>query len=511
MLQTIRQQQRWIVTALVILVGSVFVLLFGPWDLRQSQRVANFPIQVDGVPYSQDQFLRVRQFREQSYRRVLGDSFDAAVARDQLDAIAANEIIQRALLAAEGERLGLHVSDDEVDRVLAIQAQSFRDSDGGIDEPQFRAYVVHEFGSVREFKDQIREDLLVQKMLRLIGSGASVSDAEARASLLYKREQVRIAYVALDPTVPNTQLAIMEGEVDEFLRQSEDRVRTRYDEQIDRFELPERARVRHILFSTAELIPLDEEPSESTLEAARARAEAAVARIEAGEDMAAVARDVSDDLGSKDDGGDLGLVTREGLLDPLEDAAFGLPLGELSPLIESDNGFHVIRVEERLPAETRSFEEARSELAREILVEERTVAWVDDQASALATAVAGGSSLEEAARALGVSIERPAGFRRRGDGYVPGLGEAPEVSVAAFAMVPGQTAPEEFRVGERRVFLQLLEREAPDEIEIEANLEEETERLANEKRQRVQDAWIAKRREKLTEEGRIQVDLSQIR
>lgn len=117
-----------------------------------------------------------------------------------------------------------------------------------------------------------------------------------------------------------------------------------YDQNPKLFDAGERVRASHILVRVPEGAGAD------VKKAARAKAEAALARVRKGEEFAAVAREVSEDPGSGPRGGDLGVFGRGQMVPPFEQAAFALPAGHFSGLVETSFGFHIIKVQERLPA-----------------------------------------------------------------------------------------------------------------------------------------------------------------
>jgi len=497
MLRFIRQGQRWLVTALVAAIGGVFVLFFGPWDFSRNAGSTNTPISVDGVQYTSDDLARVRSNIEQQYRDSLGDQFDAVSKNLQIPDRAVRQLVDRAILAGEARRMGLAAGTGEVDGVIREAFSGFRDDDGHLDEEQARAYVVYEWGSVRRFKQEVRTDVLLRKLGRVLLGTAGASRAEALDSLRYRGEQVRIAFVALDPTTPPADLEVLPGDVEEFARGHGDQIREAYEADLSRYQLPARIRLRHVLVRVG---PEGEE-------AAREQAEAIRGRIEAGEDMASVARERSDDEGSRKLGGDLGLLPVTEVSRTLRDAVEGIETGALSPVVRGEQGFHVVRLEESRAAETRSLEDVTLEIAEELQRHERATTWATERADALEQAIAKGESLEDAARELRLNIERTDFFQLRPDGFIPDLGDSVEVQTAAFAArLAHPTWPYPLAVGDKTVFIQLLERRDPDPAALEAGIDAERDRLTQEAQQRAEQLWLADRRTQLQAEGRIYID-----
>lgn len=338
MLETLRRSQRWLMGAVIFVVGGVFVAYLGLGGPRASTPSAGAVVELDGRRYTLREHRDVRDQQEQRLRESLGDAFDAVGASAYLDQMATEALIQRAVLAAEAEALGLRATDDEVRQVVRSY---FPGPDGRIDAEAAREYGERRYGSERRFANEIRDDILMTKLLRLIDAGVEVSDAEVRDALRYQREAVRLAIVVLDPSRPRADLALDEAAVEAMLADQSARVRAFYDEHPERFKQPERVRARHLLIRVAS------DASEEDVAKARERAEAGLARIRGGEDFAAVASELSEDPGSKDRGGDLGFFTRGQMVPPFEEAAFALQVGEVSDVVETPFGFHIIKVEER--------------------------------------------------------------------------------------------------------------------------------------------------------------------
>jgi peptidyl-prolyl cis-trans isomerase D len=131
-----------------------------------------------------------------------------------------------------------------------------------------------------------------------------------------------------------------------------------YADQIDSFRTPERVRVRHILIKTQGK-PKADEPI------LRAKAEALLKQIKGGADFAELAKKNSDDTSSAVKGGEVGWVTHGQMVPNFEKASFALKPGELSGIVETEYGYHIVQAEEKQDAHTQTFEEARPQLLLE--------------------------------------------------------------------------------------------------------------------------------------------------
>jgi peptidyl-prolyl cis-trans isomerase D len=499
MLEIIRRGRRWVTAIFVVLVGGVFAVFIGLGQpLTRSS--ADSVVAVGPYRIGIAEFERTRSQREEQFRDALGDQFDARALRDSLDAMTARILVDRSILALEAERLGLTVAKQEVEREI-LASPLFWGPEGRFDKEAFDNWVSWEFGSERAFREQQRRSALAGKLLRLIQTQAVVSDGEVRQALARQLEGVRVALAVLDTGKAPDDLEVSPEDVAAFLAEREADARKLYEERADVYDVPEQLRARHILIKVAQ------EASESEWAAAEAKALAALGRYRDGEDFAALAQELSEDPGSKAAGGDLGLFRRGQMVAAFETAAFALEPGEVSEPVRTVYGYHLILAEERREAEQRSFEQVRDELARELLAKAaaRERAWAT--AESLASAVREGTPLEDAARNAELTLERSGWLRRRPDGFVPGLGAAPDLMALAFTLEPGESSPRVFEVGERLALVQVLEREAPSPEEIESQLEAERERLANQLVEKLTTSWVARRRAELLEAGELAVNL----
>lgn len=501
MLDVLRRSQRWLMGAVVVMVGGVFVAYLGLGGSPIAGGPSDALIELGDRRYSLEDLQRVRDDQEARLRESLGASFDANAAGPYLDQMAAQQLLQRAVLASEAERVGLRATDDEIRQVVR---GFFKTPEGAIDAEAARAFAERRFGSERRFADELRDEILTSKMLQLVDAGVEVSDAEARDAIRYRREEVRVALAVVDPATRSAEVVVDDAEIAQVLADQE-RIRRAYEERADRYHVPERVRARHVLVRVEPGAP-EEKVTET-----RGRAERILERIRAGEDFAAVATETSEDPGSKEKGGDLGFFGRGQMAPPFEEAAFALQPGQTSELVRSDFGFHVIRVEAREAAKDQSLDEVARAIAEELVRADRAQALAQEQADRLAEKVRGGQSVVDAARELDLPIERPDWIARRRDGLVPALGPAPEVLAAAFALSLEKPSSEQvFDVGGRRVMVELLERRGPTPEEIAGELAAERERLREARRAQARSGWLEAARDRLQEQGRLRVDLTPI-
>ena len=406
MLKILRGGQRWLTALFVIGIGGVFVFflgLGGPLSGRSQARI----VEVGPHRFGIQEFERVRARREAAVREQLGDAFDARDLRDTLDSLAMRELVDKGLLALAAEDLGLTVSKPEIEQTV-LADPGFRDETGRFNQRAFEGWVEWEYGSQRSFIEEQRLNLLVYKMMGVLFELAHVSPGELREYVRSQMEELSIAFVIIGRALPPEQFAIEPARLDDAIASRGPEIEALYEELRSRYDTPEQVSAQHILIR----VERDAEPDE--VEARRAAAQAILDRLAAGEDFSELARELSEDAGTREQSGDLGFFRRGQMVPEFEDVAFALEPGEMSDLVRTDFGFHVILATDRREALKRTLEEVYDELAEELLRREAGARGQRETVERLAEAIRGGQSLESAAREAQVDLQRSGKLQRRG-------------------------------------------------------------------------------------------------
>lgn len=495
-----RRGQRWLTLIFVSVIGAVFVFFLGSGGgFGPATPTGNAVVQLDDVRLTQADLARERSVMEDRLRNELGDAYDQLGADQYLDTQALSRMVNQLVLAEAAQELGLQVTKDEIRRVVQ-SSPGFIDEEGRFNPEAFDRFAQDQFGSQRAFMETFTRDLLGQKLVQLLAGQTTLSDAELDLHIRYDLEESRIAYVAFDKNQLGPDEVVEDAEIQSWAEAHDAELRELFTAREADLSQPERVRARHVLVSVAS------DASEADLAAAREKAQAARNGILAGEDFAAVAQAVSSDTRTAEQGGDLGVFAR-GVNDPaLDDAAFALEAGGVSEVVRSVHGFHVVRVDEKLPAEKATFEAHRLTLAREGATRERATQRAEEKSLALATAMAGGERLEDAARAAELNVERPPGLKRRPDGFVPGLGAAPDVLTAAFTLSAGQASPEVFDLPDKKVVIEVLERVALSDDQVASERAARRATARAQKQEETIQAWLDDYRTRLERSGRLLIN-----
>ncbi len=331
-------------------------------------------------------------------------------------------IIGRAVIDAEADRLGLTASDDRLRRRI-VEDPVFRGADNTFDR-QIYAEILRRIGmSERAYEEQMRADIARAQYLEAVQAGVVVPRAMAEALYRVVAEQrtaqvvaIRADSVAAPPPPDETTLrawydanpedytlpemrtvsavVLRVARLAETIPVSEAEIAAAYDHNIDRFTGTERRSIR-------QMIVADE-----------ATARRAHARLETGDDFAVVA---AEEAGLPAEGLDLGAVRREALLPEVGAVAFDLAVGGISEPVQSLLGWHIVTVDAIAPGEIEPLSAVRDQV-RAMVAEEKAAAEVVAIANALDDALGGGASLEAAAAALALPVERFGPFDEAGRG-----------------------------------------------------------------------------------------------
>jgi peptidyl-prolyl cis-trans isomerase D len=413
-LEKIVQKFRGVVLLLIVLgLSAVFALQFGG---PQAQG-CNAPGSGGAVAavYGQD---ISRNELQSAYLLVGGEDYPDELARQhKLRDMVLYGLIERELLAREARELGYRVTEEEVlervaeDGVLyrsmsvdagdflppsgALRVQ-FEDSKGKFSKDNLKNFIQYRLRrSVREFTRSQINETLAQRMRETVTASVAISPGEVWDAYVREKESAQLKYVRFAAAYYGQTLSPTAQEIANFIAANAADVDAEYERQKPRYTaLEKQVRARHIL------IKVDSGADEETKQAARARSEALLKRARAGEDFAELARKHSQDEGSAKKGGDLGFNPKGRMVTPFDDAQFALEPGQISDVVESTFGFHVIKVEQVREGDV-PLDEAKREIADKMLRDRRAAELAKQKAAELHEKVQGGTSLEDAVAALG--------------------------------------------------------------------------------------------------------------
>ena len=481
-LAAMRRHRRWLFGFLWIVIAAFIILYIPAFQGADAGSPGEAMATVGGMPITVGEFrrsyLRQRQRLEQIYQgRLDPDALRSMGIEEQVF----GSLVDDRLVALEARRLGLAVDDE----TLAHEVQErFQENGRFIGSDEIRRRLELQGSTVEELERSLRDALLRERLERLVTDGVAVTPAEAEHEFRRRTEQVKAEYALVDAAPFRAAAAVTDDEARQRFESNREAYRiperravqyllvdattlrsrvtvtdreieSYYGEHREDFKEPEEVCASHILVKTKGQ-PEDAEGHAD--DEARKMAEALLAQVKAGGDFAAIAKKSSEDKGSAASGGDLGCFGRGRMLPAFENAAFALDPGQVSDVVRSDFGYHIVKLASRKEETYPPLSQLKDRI-RETLLAQRAQTLGEEKMIAVAAALRGGKSLEEAGRQQGLTVQKSAPFAR-GETVPPPL-SSPALAARVFELKAGQVEHEPFTVPTGYAFVALAEVQAP--------------------------------------------------
>jgi peptidyl-prolyl cis-trans isomerase D len=374
---------------------------------------------------------------------------------------AAQQLIQRQALIAEAEHLGLRASDEAVRDELQHGRYSETFFPGGnfIGEASYEELLQQHDLTVTQFERGVKEDILIDKLRSLVAGGAIVTDAEIRQKFEKENTKIKFDYAVLRKDDILKELHPTDSELKAFYDRNKatynnsipekrkvkyvviDTARLQgethvspqdlqayYDQHRDEFRAPEQVNVRQILIKTP-LPGADGKVDQKGVDAARTKADDVLKQLKAGAKFEDLAKKYSEDPSGKD-GGSVGWIKRGGFPVPeVDKAAFSLPKGGTSEVINAGYAFVILRVDDKQDAHVKTLAEVKDQIEPSIKQQKAQQAAEAAASALLSQARNGGLDKAAATKSMPVITTD---FVSRTDS-LPGIGNSPQFTEAVFS------------------------------------------------------------------------------
>lgn len=459
MLQSLREKTSGPVAIFIVGLIAVPFAFFG---IEQFSTGGGDPTlaKVGDQKITQSQFQRSYQQRYQQLAGLMGENFRAdLIDQDRFQATVLQDMVEESVLRQYVEEQGFRVSDAALFEFIS-EIPQFQ-SNGRFDTEAYRAALARQGSSPAQFEQRVRNSLEIEQLREGMLGTALVTSADLRLNYRLQHQQRYVSHVRFRASDYVDSVEVSDEEVaahyaDHSARyQAPERIKLNYleinldnlpateapsdevlraiyeAEKLNRFTAPEERLARHILIKFG-----------ADKDAARAEAEALLEQIKGGADFAELAEEKSQDTGSKSDGGSLGWVRRGQMVEAFEAALFKLKAGGVSDVVESEFGWHIIRLEELRASAVQAFDEPA---VRDQLLElynrrenERRFSEMNEQLELIA--FESPDSLQTAAEALGLKVQTTAWFTRAGG---TGITADTQIREAAFSddVLAGENSP----------------------------------------------------------------------
>jgi peptidyl-prolyl cis-trans isomerase D len=461
-LQTPGPTKKIVLGGLLLIICAAMVITLIPGGLGADltgQPGKGVIAKVEGGDVTADQVrLTARQMLQQQMQG--RDSANMGMLLPFFAQRAAEQLITRQALMAQAAHLGLRVTPQEIQDELqhGRYAATFFPGGNFIGQTEYNDMLQRAGLTPTIFEESVGKDILLTKLQALIAGSATVSDAEIRQQFTKQNTKVKFDYAVLKqddlkkglhpadaelkayyeshkqqytnsiPEKRKVKYALIDtSKLENGVQVTQADLQAYYDKQRDQYRIPEQVKVSHILIKTPLPGP-DGKVDEKGVTEAQHRAEDLLKQIKGGAKFEDIAKKYSEDPGSAKQGGSLGMIGRGRTVPEFEKAAFSLPKGQISDLVKSSYGFHIIRVDDKQEAHMKTLDEVKADI-EPLLKQQKAQQVAQKQAEALLNQ-ARGQGLDAAAAGQKIPVITSEFFTRKD--LLPGLGPANQFMDAVF-------------------------------------------------------------------------------
>lgn len=416
---------------LVQFVLALIILPFAFWGVDSYRKSGGGEslATVNGEKIGAQEFDNAMRQQQQRMREMAGPAFDPAIfEKPEVKHSILESLVAQHLLATEAHKTGLTVTDEQLAGVIG-GIPAFQ-KEGKFDKKQYETLLSAQNMSPLMFESRVRQDLSSRQLTDAYTQNGYASNATVD-NLIRLNEQQRVVSLAkLDVDAFLNQIKVTDSAVDEYYKKNQ-----------TEFQTPERARVEYVIFSSESLlsqVTLDEaevkkyfdehqsefgtqeqrqaahilitvaaQASDAEKRAAQAKAEQILQQVKKSPaNFAALAKQYSQDPGSAANGGDLGMFGRGTMVKPFEEAVFKLKVGEISELVQSDFGFHIIKLVGVKSAKTQALAEVKALITQRLKAQKASDKFAELAEKFSNTVYEQSDSLKPAAELVHVSIQQ---------------------------------------------------------------------------------------------------------
>ena len=397
MLSVIREHaDSWLIKAILWMIILAFVgTIFYSWGMGGASGSGGGVIAtVHGEKIYTSEYERTFNNLVNFYRQQFKNQFsDEMIKKLDLKTQALEALVQKKLLLQEAQKQNLRISDAEL--ISHIQGLEVFQNEKKFNEESYRNYLQFQRVTPGEFEDNQRENLILNKLEKLFGTSAKVSQTEIRETFITEEEKAKLDYVRFNSDHFQVEKTFSEQELNDFFQANkkqfevppqiqveyikiepkayfenitprDEDIQDYYQAKIADFRVKKMYRASHILIhidsSKIEGAASSEEKQKLAQDKAKSRATDLLGKIKAGADFGEVAKKHSDDPGSGSQEGSLGEFPKGTMVSPFESALEKLAIGEISEPVLTPFGYHIIKLESRTEERFKPIEEVREDV-----------------------------------------------------------------------------------------------------------------------------------------------------
>jgi len=384
------KHKRWLQIALLVLIVPPFALFGIDFYFRNTDTGGSLA-KIGDVRVSEVEYAQALSQAQDKMREMMKSNPDPSLLNSpQLKESVLNELIERKITIAHAARSGMTISDAELQKMIA-EVEAFHDDKGKFSRERYRQLLQGQGLTPAGFENQVRTNIMLEQVRAVYSGSAFVPESVAERLLKIREQEREVSQVLFSPADYSKQVKISDADAEKYYTEhkadfvvpervkvefvvlsleayqrgvevSDDEVKKHYEANLKNYQTVEERRASHIL------IPASAAASPEEKAKAKAQAEDIHNQLRANpKKFGELAAKFSKDPGSAEKGGDLGFFAK-GLMSskPFDDAAFAMKVGEISAPVETQYGYHIIRVDAIKAVQTTPLASVKAQIIEEI-------------------------------------------------------------------------------------------------------------------------------------------------
>jgi peptidyl-prolyl cis-trans isomerase D len=297
-------------------------------------------------------------------------------------------LIENKIIASEADKIGLDITEKEIrEKIMTYPAFQY---DGKFDENRYKAVLADNRTDTKDFEESVSQELLQAKLIQFLLTFLVVSDQEVLDQYNYLNQKVKIGFIQfpskdfkslikvdqalktkyfeehkegyrIPDKVKIAYIVIRPQDFKDQVKLDDQEINDYYEDNPDLFTQPKQVKARHILFNVQSNATADQEAK------VKERALSVLEKARGGQDFSQLAKEYSEDTSTKNEGGDLGYFSKGQMIKSFEEAAFNMEKGQISDLIKTTYGYHIIKVEDIKEERLKDLNEVRDQISDKLI------------------------------------------------------------------------------------------------------------------------------------------------
>ena len=383
------KHKRWLQIALLVVIVPPFAL-FGIDFYFRNTDTGGALARIGDARISEVEFSRALRQAQEKMREMMRNNPDPSMLNSpQLKDSVLNELIERKVTLSHVAKAGMTISDAELQKMIAA-VEAFHDQSGKFSRERYRQLLQGQGLTPATFEYQVRSNIMLEQVRAIYSGSAFIPDSVADRLLKIREQEREVSQVVFNPADYRKQVKISDTDAEKYYTEhkgeflvpervkvefvvlsleafqrnvevSDEEIKKFYQENQSRFQTPEERRASHILIPAAASASPEEKAK------AKAQAEDLFKQLKANpKKFGEFAAQYSKDPGSAEKGGDLGFFGRGLMVKPFDDAAFSMKVGDISGPVETQYGYHIIRLDAIKAMKPTAQEAVRAQIESEI-------------------------------------------------------------------------------------------------------------------------------------------------